>query len=144
MNHQSNRSVFSSSKLDKCAILVAAVISTTVISCGPTRTIDGSHNNPFEVETGAADTALVRVLDSNYSDSVSALAGADRPGPRTISNIVVAQSEPMPNPRGASDFVWQWGQFLDHDIDLTEPEEPAEPAHIPVPLGDPFFDPDGT
>jgi hypothetical protein len=42
---------------------------------------------------------------------------------------------------GASDFLWQWGQFLDHDIDLTEAQDPEEPASIPVPAGDPWFDP---
>ncbi len=48
------------------------------------------------------------------------------------------------NYRNASDFVWQWGQFLDHDIDLTGNAIPAEPFDIPVPLGDPFFDPFNT
>jgi len=46
-----------------------------------------------------------------------------------------------PNARGASDLVWQWGQFLDHDLDLTDPASPAEPFPVPVPAGDPWFDP---
>ena len=44
-----------------------------------------------------------------------------------------------------SAFAWAWGQFLDHDIDLTPTtEDPAEPFPIEVPAGDPWFDPDGT
>jgi len=40
--------------------------------------------------------------------------------------------------------VWQWGQFIDHDIDLTGAADPVEQMDIPVPSGDPFFDPGGT
>jgi hypothetical protein len=80
----------------------------------------------------------------DYADGVSAPAGAGRPSARAVSNAVHAQSGSIPNPLGASDFVWQWGQFLDHDIDLTEPAHPSEPFDIPVPDGDPFFDPLST
>src|SRR5260370_27410328 len=47
------------------------------------------------------------------------------------------------NNRDMSDWIWQWGQFVDHDLDLT-PTDPTMPANIPVPTGDPFFDPNGT
>ena len=45
---------------------------------------------------------------------------------------------------GATDFLWQWGQFVDHAIDLTEPNAPFGPEHIRPETGDPFFDPDST
>jgi hypothetical protein len=60
---------------------------------------------------------------------------------REISNNLAAQPESMPNSAGVSDFVWQWGQFLDHDIDLTPEADPMVSFDIPVPLGDLFFDP---
>ena len=44
------------------------------------------------------------------------------------------------NWKRATDFLWQWGQFLDHDIDLTE-SNTSEPFFITVPSGDPWFDP---
>jgi len=93
---------------------------------------------------GASHTPLLRRVPSDYADGVSSLAGADRASPREISNVVVAQSGSIQNPLDASDYLWQWGQFLDHDIDLTETAHPVEPADIPVPAGDPDFDPRGT
>ena len=41
-------------------------------------------------------------------------------------------------------MFWLWGQFLDHDIDLTPGAEPVEALPIAIPVGDPWFDPAGT
>ena len=41
-------------------------------------------------------------------------------------------------------FYGNGDNFLDHDLDLTDGADPAEPANIAVPADDPFFDPDGT
>ena len=38
-------------------------------------------------------------------------------------------------------MTWQWGQFVDHDIDLTPTGETAEYFPIAIPTGDPWFDP---
>jgi len=108
------------------------------------RTIDGSLNNPLDGEIGAAETRLLRRFESDYADGISSLAGPARPSPRTISNAVHTQLEDLPNELFASDFLWQWGQFLDHDIDLTDGVDPPEPANISVPSGDPYFDPANT
>ncbi len=108
------------------------------------RSIDGSGNNALVPSAGAAGIALLRLVPPDYADGIAALAGADRPSARAISNTVSAQNESIPNEFGASDFLWQWGQFLDHDIDLTDGIDPPEEAAIPVPSGDPFFDPEGT
>jgi len=61
-----------------------------------------------------------------------------------VSNTVCIQEGDNENPLGATDFLWQWGQFVDHDIDLTDGTIPPESAAIAVPIGDPYFDPDGT
>ena len=106
------------------------------------RTIDGSSNNLNNTEMGAIFTPLLRIVNPAYSDGISSLAGEDRPSPREISNIVVSQEDVIFNELGTTDYVWQWGQFLDHDIDLTEIAIPEEPADIEVPIGDIFFDPD--
>jgi hypothetical protein len=91
-----------------------------------------------------AGRAFLRLAPAAYGDGVASLAGAERPGAREVSNGVLAQEESVPNARGASDLVWQWGQFLDHDLDLTVAAVPEERADVPVPAGDPFFDPLGT
>ena len=92
----------------------------------------------------ATETQLLRYMGADFADGVSMMAGQGRPGPREVSNAVSAQVESIPNARGASDFLWQWGQFLDHDIDLTDGANPPESVPIEIPIGDPWFDPSAT
>ena len=109
------------------------------------RSIDGSGNNIQNPQIGSPGTMLLRLATPDYGDDVSQMAGVNRPNPRAISNIVAQHPAlPIPNKIGASDFVWQWGQFLDHDIDFTDVADPVESASIPVPVGDAHFDPSGT
>ena len=111
---------------------------------GQYRSIDGTGNHETHFELGAANTTLRRLMSVDYGDLVASMGGSSRPSPRAISNAVCADSQRPPNALGASDFLWQWGQFVDHDIDLSGEQDPAEPMPIPVPSGDPFFDPAGT
>jgi peroxidase len=107
------------------------------------RPIDGFGNNVEHPEWGTPGIQLLRgASGAHYADGISSPAGPGRPGPRAVSNAVFAQDESLPNARGLSDFVWAWGQFVDHDLGLTEGLR--EPLPIPVPPGDPFFDPLGT
>ena len=108
------------------------------------RTYDGTNNNLTNAYWGATFEHLQRLGPVDYADGISELAGPDRPSARAVSNGVVDQVEgvSIPNSVNATDFVWQWGQFIDHDLDLTDGAE--ESADIPVPSGDPFFDPSGT
>ncbi len=108
------------------------------------RSFDGSNNSLEQESMGAANSQLLRYTSIGYSDGISSLAGEDRLSPRSISNIIFAQSHDVANHKQATDFLWQWGQFLDHDLDLTDGVDPAENAYIDVPLGDVFFDPQGT
>ncbi len=110
------------------------------------RTIDGTYNNLGYSDYGAANTQLLRFVATDYGDGVSSPAGADRPGPRAISNIVFAQSESISavavigeTERFVSGYLFQWGQFIDHDLDLTEAAYPPEPFHIAIPEDDPVF-----
>jgi hypothetical protein len=86
----------------------------------------------------------LRIAPAGYADGLSEPAGAARPSARACSNELCAQGAPVLNEKNASDYIWQWGQFLDHDIDLTGGASPAEPFSVVVPTGDPFFDPGST
>lgn len=102
------------------------------------RRIDGKGNNPTDL--GQAGATVLRITPNGYGDGVGTMAGANRKGAREVSNIVNAQSQPFENSSNITSFVWQWGQFTDHDISLIRNSNPAEFAFIPVPRGDSTFD----
>lgn len=110
----------------------------------PVASVDGAGNNLTNTEWGSSDEQLLRLVDSEYGDGISSLAGADRPSAREVSNAVSDQESPIENSRYLTDILWVWGQFIDHDIDLTVGASPTESAPIDVPLGDEYFDPFGT
>jgi peroxidase len=118
--------------------------STAQVPPDEFRTLDGMLNNVHNPTWGSAGIQLLRISRADYADGVSEPAGMTRKSPREISNILAAQLESILNHGGASDFIWQWGQFLDHDLDLTTQATPEEPLAIAVPVGDPYFDPDFT
>ena len=102
------------------------------------RSIDGRFNNPNVEHWGSSHSALRRFTGNGYADGQS-LPVSDRPNPREISNVLFAQEGLLNDPVGLSDFTWVFGQFMDHDIALTDVA--AEPFNIPVPMGDSAFDP---
>lgn len=116
------------------------------------RNIDGTDNNEVNPQWGSTDEWFLRKTSGNdydfdflevfYEDGISSPAVYGRPSAREISNTLFSQEGDVPNSIGASDFLWVWGQFLDHDIDLTMGG--GAMFNIEVPLDDPFFDPFGT
>ena len=108
------------------------------------RTFDGSNNNEANALWGATFTHLLRWGNADYEDGISSLGGASRPSARLVSNNLSHQDagEVIANTFGTTDYLWQWGQFLDHDIGVTDGTE--ETADIAVPQGDPYFDPNNT
>ncbi len=107
--------------------------------------LDGTGNNLAHPDWGSTAEDLLRLSPAAYADGVSAPSGADRPNARAISNAVAQSPEDgITNDRDLSAFVYAWGQFLDHDLGLTEAALPRERLSIAVPAGDPSFDPAGT
>ncbi len=117
--------------------------SRDVCTREPNRTSDGTCNNIVSEETtewGATDIAFIREMNPAYGapDFLNDMAGNCRLTPRAISNIVVAQDEDIPSPRGLSSMVFTWGQFIDHDFTLT-PEGETEYVPIILPANEPLF-----
>lgn len=96
------------------------------------RTYDGTCNNLFFPLNGAAVTPFPRLLPAEYEDGISSPMGYQQaisndqysppwPSPRLISwKIVRNSSEPESDvSSGITHMVMQWGQFLDHDLDLS-------------------------
>lgn len=106
------------------------------------QSIDGTGNNLQNPEYGAVDAPLINIAPLAYSDGFSTPNGQNRPNPRTISNAISQQQGDILDPNGLTDFIWGWGQFLDHDLSLTP--DSNRPINIPVPAGDEFLDPQGN
>ncbi|MEZ4399594.1 MAG: peroxidase family protein [Kofleriaceae bacterium] len=106
------------------------------------RSIDGAGNNLDHPRWGAAGTPLERRLSAGYADGRASPAGPGRPSARAISTLVVAGPGGQRPAADASDYLWAWGQFIDHDLDLSDAAVPAEAFPVAVPVGDPWFDPD--
>ena len=107
--------------------------------CFEPRSYSGRGNNKQDWDRGMAGSPLVRWGKSSYLDGKSMLP--KRPNARAISNAIVAQTKTIVNDKNVTDYLWVWGQFLDHDIGLTEAAFPEELANITIPANDPFFPP---
>lgn len=105
-------------------------------------TIDGRFNNLQQPDIGKIDSPLRNFLPKDNDRTIGGVKNASLPNAREISNAVFDQpaTESTQNHKGLSDMFWLWGQFLDHDIDLT-PTNKSEPASITVPANDPDFVP---
>ena len=106
---------------------------------------NGTGNNVANPGWGSAGSDLLRLAPADYGDGISTPAGSDRPGAREISNTVVDQGdEDIISDRMLAAMVYAWGQFIDHDLDLTPNANPAESFPVKIPTGDDQFDPDDT
>jgi hypothetical protein len=101
--------------------------SGTASSASGYRPIDGTGNNVANPGWGAAATDLLRVSPAAYADGISAPSLPQDQSARAISNILNNQADPN-NPsqdlntvdaQSLSDFGYAFGQFMDHDMDLT-------------------------
>ena len=109
------------------------------------RTFDGTNNNFQHPTWGSAGSRYLREASgAHYVDGIGAPPGASRPGARAISNAIAAQGDiEIPDTRGLSTCVYEFGQFLDHDIGLAKGGA-LEAFNISVPSGDTSFDPTST
>lgn len=121
---------------DQFRLTVEVLENRTLFSGGPIwdgiefRTIDGSFNNlTADAERrGAAETRQMRfgygsefpfteLGVDGFGDQI--IVAPQRPNPRTISNVLHAQNRSVTDARLLTDWAFQWGQFITHDLDLT-------------------------
>jgi hypothetical protein len=109
------------------------------------RTIEGTGNNVDDDLLGSAGQQLIRIADADFGDGISTPAGEDRPSAREISNTLSdVVGDEVKSERDLTAFIYVWGQFIDHDMVLTEADDVGESFDIEVPTGDPLFDPTGS
>jgi peroxidase len=111
------------------SIRVIAILLPLASAHAENRSYDGTGNSTGD--RGAANRPFVRIAAADYANGTSSLAGQLRPNARSVSNSISAQSASEPNQRHCSDYVWQWGQFVDHDITLSRTDT-GDSANIPV------------
>ncbi|MCA9231799.1 MAG: hypothetical protein KDA57_14205 [Planctomycetales bacterium] len=135
-------------------LVVGAIVAPVCASpASNVRSIDGVGNNLAQPDWGAADMPMQRVAETPFStgahypgDGSGATfyggpgSGTTAANPRVISNRLYDDQGHSPvNDRRMSHMVWQWGQFLDHDITLAETSSlPSEYAPIHIYPGDPM------
>ena len=99
------------------------------------RSLDGSGNNVAHPTWGEMGTDYQRLAPAHYADGAGAMTGG--PNPRYISNRVFnSRGVDLFSERNVSQWVWVWGQFLDHTFGLAEAG--TDEAGIPFDPSDPL------
>ncbi|MEQ8789010.1 MAG: peroxidase family protein [Pirellulaceae bacterium] len=108
------------------------------------RTIDGVDNNPNLPNQGAADTVQIRF---GYGDDFPDDNGdtiITSPNPRLVSNTIHAQTGSIESVDHLTDWSFQWGQWVTHDMDKTRDGAEFNNGgnfNIPVSPDDPLYNP---
>jgi hypothetical protein len=116
------------------------------------RPIDELGNNAAHPTLGVANTDLLRISPAAYlgdglhTPSLTIGPPTNINTPRLVSNYVANQADPLFGPpssdrntvdqNGLGDFGYTFGQFIDHDLDLT-PTQAQLPAQNPDPKDGP-------
>ncbi len=97
--------------------------------------LNGSQNNLAHPSWGEAGTPYLRLAPAHYADGVGTMVSG--PNPRYVSNrIFNSGGQDIFSPRNVSQWVWVWGQYVDHSIGHAL--EGSEEAPIPFNSSDPL------
>ncbi|KAK2493029.1 hypothetical protein MC885_010884 [Smutsia gigantea] len=105
---------------------------------------DGWFNNLRHHEHGAAGGRLQRLVPANYADGVyQALGESELPNPRRLSDAAMRGRAGQASRRNRTVLGVFFGYHVLSDlVSVERPGCPPEFLNIPIPLGDPVFDPD--
>ncbi len=121
-----------------CTLTIAAFLSGQ-----SERPIDGFGYNESNPSWGSTFDVQPRLSPADYADGISIPKTGpefNKENPRVISNKLFAQTEQINSKLSLSDFTWVFGQFVDHDIILSENSEELL-ENIVVPEDDEHFTP---
>ncbi len=143
--HANNPRTISFEPLEPRVVMSASTSTATSALLNLLYSIDGTGNNLANPNFGAANQPLYRgIVAANYADGISALndkaatnSSVALPSARAISDLLGTQTESIQDSRDLSAFIYAWGQFIDHDVDLTPDGGASVP--ISVPADDPQF-----
>nr|XP_006628861.1 PREDICTED: dual oxidase 2-like [Lepisosteus oculatus] len=107
---------------------------------------DGWYNNLADHSRGSAGSPLIRPVPARYADGVyKPIQEPVLPNPRDISNTAMRGPSGAPSSRNRTVLSLFFGYHVVFEIlDSRRPGCPPEFMNIPIPLGDPVFDPNGT
>lgn len=106
--------------------------------------IDGTGNNLSDPTLGSANSDETRIAPANFAPGTTdtPVGGTD---PRVISNTIFANDANANDPGGRSAYMYAFGQFVDHDIDLnmdqTANPDGSNTLSMTVPADDPSLPP---
>jgi peroxidase len=106
--------------------------------------VDGTGNNQSNPDLGAANTDETRLAPANFAPGTTNTP-VDGPNPRDISNAIFANDQNANDPGGRSAYMYAFGQFIDHDIDLnmdqTTAADGSNVLSFTIPSDDPSLPP---
>uniref|UniRef100_A0A4W5PMN0 NAD(P)H oxidase (H2O2-forming) n=1 Tax=Hucho hucho TaxID=62062 RepID=A0A4W5PMN0_9TELE len=107
---------------------------------------DGWYNNLAYHSRGAVGSPLVRLLPARYSDGVlQPLQEPQLPNPRKLSDVTARGHSGLPSAHNQTVLSVFFGYHVVFEmLDSRPPGCPPEFMYIPVPEGDPVFDPHST
>ncbi|XP_068459768.1 dual oxidase 2 isoform X3 [Clinocottus analis] len=104
---------------------------------------DGWYNSLGYPKRGAVGSHLVRLVPAHYWDGVyQPVQEPLRPNPRRLSNLLARGPSGLPSTRNQTVLSLFFGYHVSFEMfDSRTPGCPPEFMNIPVPKGDPYFDP---
>ncbi len=82
--------------------------------------MDGSCKNLRHPSSGQSNQPFVRLVPRKHSLINCATGKHALPNPRLLSRAMVRRGEDSLSPKRSA-MLWNYGQFVDHDIELTPP-----------------------
>lgn len=123
-----------------CLNVLVLTCFVVVVNGQEFRSINGYGNNLSYPEWGMAGGEIFRASPANYADGINTINDVNKPNPRVVSNVLFDQGDQqILDKYSLSDYVWAFGQFLDHDI--TETSNGDETLDIIIPDDDEVFIP---